>query len=158
MIGWHVSTIAADKVAPNPIMRKHIADTRHVQAETFARYRKLGNTFPHDLPPNLCDRIHAHILWQCQQRYGPNFWTDFHAELRAIYSQLQSAAHQSDPDKTRDRRYALTLDCLARLDERTRLLHPTRTFKQMLQHHGISLTRDVKSLNPTNEQWNRKLH
>ena len=63
----------------------------------------------------------------------------------------------SDPDESRNKRYQITLECLSGLDARRRLLDDTRSFTEMLKEYGISLTRDLKSLHPTDPGWNRKL-
>lgn len=49
----------------------------------------------------------------------------------------------------RDRRYQITIECFDRL----RGLN----FRQRLSDNQISLTRDVKSLKPTEPGWNRRL-
>jgi len=157
MVGWHVSRIITEKVAGNDTHREHIERTRQTQAETFEEYRRLGNVFPLDLPGNVSDRIHAHLLWECERNYGKRFWSDFHAEVRAIYPRLEEAARMGDRDAIKNERYRLTLECLVRLDEKRRLLHKKQGFKEMLTKYGISLTRDVTSLNPTDKGWNRKL-
>jgi hypothetical protein len=54
-----------------------------------------------------------------------------------------------DVAEDRDRRYQITVDCFDRL--------PGLNFKQRLKDNQISLTRDIKSLKPTEPGWNRKL-
>ncbi|MHC5039040.1 MAG: hypothetical protein ACYTHM_17160 [Planctomycetota bacterium] len=157
MVGWHGGRIVTEKVAANPTNRKHVESTREAQAKTFREYRKLGNVVPPDLPNNLSDRIHGHLLWECERRYGPRFWHDFYAEVRTIYRQLEEAACVADSDERRNQRYRLTLGCFERLDKKRRLLDPRRDFKTMLSEYGISLTKALKSLHPTDEGWNRKL-
>jgi Ankyrin repeats (3 copies) len=141
MVGWSIGVTAAEQVAGNPIFARELDGTRRRQAETFERYKALGNTLPADMEPNLVDRIHAHLLWQCEQAYGPTFWTDFFRESKKERARLRTG--------NRDERYRITIECLDRL--------PGVDFKQMLQENGISLTTDVKSLNPTEPGWNRKL-
>jgi len=149
MTGWSISRIAAEKVADNPYYQRSLADARKVQAETFARYKELGNTFPGDIPANLCDRIHAHLLHLCEHRYGPQFWPDFFKEIRRSRDALVAAGRSASGDERRNARYRITLDCFDRVVE--------GKFKPMLEEHGISLTTDVKSLQPTRPDWNRKL-
>ena len=141
MVGWSIGVKAAEQVAGNPIFAQELADTRRRQAETFERYKAFGNTFPADIEPNLVDRIHAYLLWQCEQAYGPTFWQDFFREAKKERERLRT--------DNRDERYRTTIECFDRL--------PGLEFKQMLQANGISLTTDVKSLNPTKPGWNRKL-
>jgi hypothetical protein len=148
MIGWSIGIKASQKVADNPIFRRSVTETRQQQASTFARYRALGNTFPPDIEPNLCDRIHAHVLWQAEQRYGARFWPDFFEQVRAARPQLDDAVHKSGDDNIRNERYRITVDCFDRL----RGLN----FKRLLESIGISATVDAKSLHPTDKGWNRK--
>ncbi len=154
MIGWSISAKVSQKVAGNPILREHIKDTRQKQVQTFKRYRRLGNTWPADIQPNLCDRIHAHILWMCEKRYGPGFWPDVFAELSKQRQRLIAAGRaEGTNDKRRIKRYQITLECFDRVLRRKNV-----DFKKDLQTFGISLTEDVKSLHPRDPGWNRKLH
>jgi hypothetical protein len=149
MTGWSISQIVSEKVAGNPIHRSSLARTRAVQAETFARYKQLNNTFPKDIPANLCDRIHAHLLYQCERQYGPRFWPDFFREIRNVHDELLAVSSSGSGDERRDARYRITIECFDRLMK--------GQFKEMLKSHGISLTTDVKSLGPERPDWNRKL-
>jgi len=144
MIGWSIGTKVTQKIAGNPIHRRHVRRTRAVQARTFQRYVKGGYVFPADVPANLCDRIHAYILWRCEQKYGPTFWTDFFKEIRKEHTRLRQAARRGD----RDERYRITVDCFDRLKG--------LDFKKTLRKCRISLTTDIKSLNPTKPAWNRR--
>jgi hypothetical protein len=148
MIGWNLGVKATQRVAPNPVFARSVQATRAEQAKTFGRYKQLGNVFPPDLEGNLCDRIHAHLLWQCEQRYGANFWPDFFREINQQRKALDDAVHVKGDDNVRNARYRITVDCFDRL----RGLR----FKQLLENHGISTTVDVKSLHPTDSKWNRK--
>jgi len=141
MVGWSIGIKASQKVAGNPVFMRQLENTRRKQAETFARYRALGNTFPSDIESNQVDRIHAQLLWQCEQEYGPTFWQDFFREAKRERTQFRLGS--------RDERYRITIECFDRL--------PGLDFKQLLRAHGISLTTDVKSLKPTEPGWNRKL-
>lgn len=143
MVGWSIGTIATAQVASNPIVDRAVQSTRQGQAETYQRYVQQGCTFPADLPANQVDRIHAYLLWQCEQQYGPNFWKDFFSEIRKEKQALQAAAND------RDRRYQITVQCFNRL--------PGLNFNNHLTNNQISLTRDIKSLNPEAPAWNRKL-
>lgn len=67
MVGWSIGIQATKKVAPNPIFLRNLKDTRNNQRATFYKYIKGGYIFPKDLPANLCDRIYAYILWQCEK-------------------------------------------------------------------------------------------
>ena len=149
MTGWSISKIVSEKVAGNPIHRKSVVDARRIQAETFDRYKKLNNTFPKDLPSNKCDRIHAHLLYLCQRQYGRNFWPDFFKEIRKVRGQLLDVSRSGPGIERRNARYRITIDCFDRLMK--------GRFKSMLKKHGISLTTDIKSLNPNRPDWNRKL-
>ena len=135
-------------VAPNPVFKKHLQQTWKGQAETFKRYRRLGNVFPEDLPPNQCDRIHAQILRVCEKRYGTDFWPDFFKEICKEKVRLANAAQLGDRDLIRNKRYQITIECFDRL--------PRIEFKNMLDKYQISLTTDVKSLHPEEPGWNRK--
>jgi hypothetical protein len=149
-IGWSISAKVTAFVAGNPVYTEFLQQTRTEQARTFERYLTLGFTFPPDIESNLVDRIHAHLLWQCEQNYGPEFWKDFFKEVRKQKAVLYDAVRLSDGDAIRNERYRITIDCFDRL--------PGLNFKQMLAKSGISLTVDVKSLHPTDSVWNRKLH
>ena len=69
------------------------------------------------------------------------FWRDFFRETKKERARLRTG--------DRDERYRITIECFDRL--------PGVDFEKMLQASGISLTTDVKSLNPTKPGWNRKL-
>ena len=148
MIGWSIGTEVTAKVADNPIWAKNIRETRNKQLHTFNRYVELDYTFSKDIAPNLCDRIHAHILFLCENKYGPNFWSDFFREIRKEHQHLIEAAALSDADEVRNKRYQITIECFDRLEG--------LDFKDMLKEFQISLTTDVKSLHPTKPGWNRK--
>jgi len=143
MVGWSIGTIASAAVAPNPILAGDLDRTRQKQTETYQRYRAGGFVLPSDIEANKVDRIHAYILWDCEKKYGPNFWKDVFAEIRKEDGSLRAAGDD------RDRRYQLTVGCFDRL--------AGLNFKQRLTAGHISLTRDVKSLKPTEPGWNRQL-
>lgn len=147
-MGWTIGTEATMEVAPNPVLESAYRGTRATQAETYRRYRAAGNVFPPDIEANLVDRIHAYLLNECEQRYGPAFWPDFFREIRKEYGPLRDAV-QLPEAQIRDARYRITVDCFDRL--------PGLRFKEMLRENGISTTRDVKSMDPTSPGWNRRL-
>ncbi|MHC4744017.1 MAG: hypothetical protein ACYS8Z_19030, partial [Planctomycetota bacterium] len=149
MTGWSISKIVSEKVAGNPIHRRSLANARKTQAKTFARYKQLNNTFPSDIPSNLCDRIHAHLLYECQRQYGPRFWRDFFKEIRKVRGELLAVSESGPGVERRNARYRITIDCFDRLMK--------GRFKPMLKEHGVSLTTDIKSINPNRPDWNRKL-
>jgi len=149
MTGWSISKIVSEKVAGNPIHRKSVVDARRIQAKTFDRYKKLNNTFPKDIPSNKCDRIHAHLLYLYQRQYGRNFWPDFFKEIQKVRGQLLEVSSSGPGVERRNARYRITIDCFDRLMK--------GRFKKMLKKHGISLTTDIKSINPNRPDWNRKL-
>jgi hypothetical protein len=149
MIGWSVGTKVTAKVADNPIQRQRVQETRNEQLRTFNRYVQLGYRFPQDIQPNLCDRIHAHILFLCEEKYGLGFWRDFFGEIRKEQPRLLAASKLGDSDEARNKRYQITIDCFDRLKG--------IEFKNMLKSLDISLTTDVKSLQPESPSWNRKL-
>ena len=129
---------------------KNSRNPRKVQIDTFKRYKANGFVFPDDIPANLCDRIHAYILWRCEGKYGPKFWPDFFKQINAEYDKLSAAVALSNGDKIRNERYRITIECFDRLEG--------VNFKQMLKEYHISLTTDVKSLHPTESGWNRKFY
>ena len=147
MIGWTIGTRVAQQVAGNPVYNRLVEATRKVQAETFSRYVRAGYVFPADIPPNLCDRIHAFLLWRAEANYGASFWPDFFGEIRKQRARLE-AITEGDADQRRNRRYQITLECFDRL--------PGLNFKDVLKSVQISLTTDVKSLHPTEPGWNRR--
>jgi len=147
MIGWTIGTQVSQQVAGNPIHTRLVDSTRQVQAETFSRYVGAGYVFPADIEANLCDRIHAYLLWRAEAKYGPGFWTDFFREIRKERTRLE-AITEGDADEQRNQRYQITLECFDRL--------PGLEFKQVLQNVQISLTTDIKSLHPTEPGWNRR--
>lgn len=146
-IGAILGEKTTEKVAGNPILALHNRETRDLQAQTFNRYVASGYVFPADIAPNLCDRIHSHILWECEKKYGGNFWPDFFREIAKEYERLKSTESLADPDLGRNERYRITLECFDKL--------PVLKFKEILDRLHISLTTDVKSLHPTNPGWNR---
>jgi len=148
MIGWSVGTKVTAKVADNPIQRQRVQETRNEQLRTFNRYVQLGYRFPQDIQPNLCDRIHAHILFLCEEKYGLGFWRDFFGEIRKEQPRLLAASKLGDSDEARNKRYQITIDCFDRLKG--------IEFKNMLKSLDISLTIDVKSLQSESPSWNRK--
>ena len=149
MMGWSLGVKVTKKVAGNPIFDRSVQETRKTQAATYARYRALDCTFPPEIEPNLCDRIHAHLLWQCEQRYGPAFWKDSFTEIRARRKDLDAAEHLGgNGDASRNERYRITVDCFDRL--------PRMGFKKLLETNQISTTVDAKSLHPTEAGWDRK--
>ena len=143
MVGWSIGATATATVAANPVVVQAVQRTHQGQADTYKRYREQRFTFPSDLTPNQVDRIHAYILWECEQQYGPNFWKDFFQEVQKEKQALL------DADDDRDRRYQITVECFNRLSG--------INFKQRLIDNQISLTRDIKSLKPEEPGWNRKL-
>jgi hypothetical protein len=148
MVGWSLGVNVCRKVADNPVVQKQVAETRKTQSQTYARFRALNCTFPADLEANVCDRIHAHLLWLCEQRYGPRFWPDVFERIRAERAALEAAASLGDADAIRNERYRITVDCFDRLEG--------VNFKRLLTANQISTTVDVKSLHPTEAGWDRK--
>jgi hypothetical protein len=148
MVGWSIGAKVAQGVADNPIFRKHLVDTRKGQAQTFARYVKSGYVFPEDIPANVCDRIHAYLLWRAEEKYGADFWPDFFREVRKKRSALIGVTHDK-PDERRNERYRITVDCFDQL--------VGLNFKRVLESAQISVTTDTKSLHPTDPGWDRRL-
>jgi len=149
MIGWSIGTKVSTAVAGNPYHTKFIKQTREEQEKTFKRYVALGFTFPSDIPSNLVDRIHAYLLYQCEQKYGQNFWKDFFKEVNKHKKELDDAVRLNNDDAIRNERYHITVECFNVLQG--------INFKELLEKNGISTTTDIKSLHPTNLNWNRKL-
>ncbi len=148
MIGWNLGIKVTRKVAGNPILTRYIKQTRFDQRDAFNRYIKNDYTFPDDIPANLCDRIHAYILFKAERRYGPDFWQDFFKELQKEKENLKAAEYLKDTDEIRNRKYQITVECFGRLQK--------IGFKKMLDDYRISQTTSVKSLKPTEPTWNRK--
>jgi len=148
MIGWNLGIKATKKVAGNPILTEQVNQTRLVQRETFQRYIKNDYTFSKDLLGNLCDRIHAYVLWMCEQRYGHDFWEDFFREIQKERKNFESAKYLKDPDKIRNRKYQITVECFDRL--------PKVEFRKLLDKYHLSQTTAIKSLRPTEPNWDRK--
>lgn len=149
MVGWSIGIKASQQVAANPVFSRSFSETRRVQAETFQRYQAAGYVFPADIAPNLVDRIHAYLLWQCEQQYGPNFWRDFFTEIRKERPRLYGAVHEQGGDAIRNARYRITVECFDRLTN----LH----FVQRLEQAGISRVTAIQSLHPTEPGWNHRL-
>ena len=149
MVGWSLGVAVTTMIADNPIFQRALRDTRRGQAETYRRYRAAKNTFPADLPPNQCDRIHAYLLHQCERKYGSRFWPNFFKATRARQKDLAATAAIGDSDERRNARYQITIECFEQLEG--------VDFKGLLRESGISLTTDVKSLYPEKPGWNRKL-
>jgi hypothetical protein len=149
MIGWTISVKVAEKVAANPIHKQSVVETKRQQDQTYQRYIAAGQTFPVDLGGDQADRIHAYVLRKCEQQYGPNFWSDFFAEVRRQQTAF-SAPEADGESQGLDARYRLTVECFDRL--------PGLHFKKLLQESGISTTNAIQSLKPTQRGWNRKLH
>ena len=147
-MGWSLGVRATSEVSPNPEFARQLQETRTSQLKTLERYRAAGNVFPADIAPNLVDRIHAYLLYDCEQRYGQNFWPDAFREIRNERNILVDAGNLPE-DQIRDARYRITVGCFDRL--------PGLHFKEVLRSNGISLTTDVKSLNPAKPGWNRRL-
>jgi hypothetical protein len=148
MIGWNLGARVTEIVAGNPLHRNLLDATRKEQAATFRRYRAAGNTFPADLPYNLCDRIHAYVLWECEKAYGDNYWRNFFAEIRKESGRL-NATVPGDEYANNNYRCAITVECFDRLKG--------TDFKKRLAEAGISATVDISSLHPKDPKWNRKL-
>jgi hypothetical protein len=149
MVGWSLGTKVSLEVANNPTLEQDIAETRRVQTETYQRYKTAGNVFPSDIAPNLVDRIHAYILWQCEQQYGNGFWTDFFAQVRSERQRLYAAIHEPGDDGVRNARYRITVECFNRL--------PGLAFAKRLERDAISQIVAVQSLHPTEPGWNHRL-
>jgi hypothetical protein len=148
-VGWSISKIVSEKVAGNPIHQRSLVNARKIQTKTFAEYKRLDNTFPKNIAPNLCDRIHAYLLYRCQRLYGPRFWSDFFKEVRNVRAELQAADRSGPGDQRRNARYRITIDCFDRLMK--------GQFKKMLKEHEISLTTDVRSIPYKSAKWKGKL-
>jgi hypothetical protein len=149
MVGWSIGIQASQKVAGNTVLDKALRDTRAKQAGTFDRYKADGFIFPKDIPANLCDRIHAWLLYQCEQKYGPNFWPDFFTEVCKEKDSLKNAVSLGNGDKIRNERYRITVECFNRL--------PGINFKELLEKNDVSTDISIKSLHPTDPGWNRRM-
>lgn len=148
MVGWSLGVKVTNKIAGNPLFRRQLANTRLLQKQTFGQYVRIGHVLPKDVPANKCDRIHAWILFGCENTYGPGFWPDFFRHIRDEKENLRKAASLGDGDRIRNARYEITVDCFNRLKR--------INFKQRLSQSHVSLTKDIKSLHPTKPGWNRR--
>jgi hypothetical protein len=142
MVGWSIGIQASTKVAGNRLFAESVANTRSNQLDTFERYRRGGFVLPDDVPSNLVDRLHAHLLGQYEQEYGPAFWPDFFEEVNRNRSRFEGATD-------RDERYRISLACFDALEG--------VNMSERLRANEISVTTDIKSLNPTKPGWNRRL-
>ena len=149
MVGWSLGMEVSQKVAGNPIMTENLRATRGQQQKTFNQYVQNGYRVPKELPANLCDRIHAWLLYQCRLKYGPLFWHDVFVHIRQQKPALAAAAQLGDGDQIRNQRYQITIACFDQL--------PGLEFKKHLSNLHISLKTDVKSLHPESPGWNRQL-
>jgi len=149
MVGWSIGTKASLEVADCPALRQSLAETRRVQTETYARYKAAGNVFPSDIEPNLADRIHAYILWQCEQQYGDSFWENFFTEVRKERQRLYAAVNESGENGIDNARYRITVECFDRL--------PGLNFSQRLVQDGVSPYVPVQSFKPTEPGWNGRM-
>lgn len=150
MTGWSLGIQASTKAANNPKFAADLTATREEQRKTFERYLAAGGRLPDDVPPNVCDRIHGWVLYQCERDYGPSFWPDFYAQVRAHAGELAQAADLAGDDYTKgNARFRVTVECFEAL--------PGLQFKERLRKASISLTTDVKSLKPEAPGWNRRL-
>ncbi len=147
-LAWSLGMRAALEVAPNPVTQRAYEAALAERIQVFQRYRALGNVFPPDLDPSLVDGIFAAFLFECEQAYGPAFWTDAFREIGAARPALLEAGALPEA-QIRDARYRITVDCLDRL--------PGLRFKERLSAYGISAGTDVKSLNPESPRWDRRL-
>ncbi len=148
MLGWTLSAKVSQKVAPNPIHQREVADTQRNQDLTYQRYMAAGRTFPADLHGDQADRLHAFLLRKCEQKYGPKFWPDFFADVRRQQAAFSAPEAQGE-SRGLNTRYCLTVECFDRL--------PGLEFKKLLEQSGISTTVAIQSLKPTQPGWNRKL-
>ena len=148
MIGWSIGARVSNIVAPNPIHKRKVIQTRRGQFRTYRRYLAEGETFPQDIPPNQVDRIHAYLLWKCEQKYGPDFWSDFFTEIRRERVSFSSPEAKGESSGL-DARYRLTVECFDRL--------PGLNFRKLLRQNGISMNVAIQSLKPEKPGWNRRL-
>lgn len=158
MMGWTIGMKVAQKVAGNPILTRHLQETRQRQFENFQRYVQAGYVLPRDVPANLCDRIHACILYQAEMQYGPGFWPDVFARIREQKDALAVTIHLRDSDECHNARYRITVDCFDKLDK----IH----FKDRLRQAHISVTTHIvedshsndgaKAIHTINPNWDRR--
>lgn len=150
MVGWSISVEAVKAVARNPIFDKDLQLTRQKQYRTYKEYSRGDYTFPVDVPYNKVDRIHAYLLWRCEKKYGKDFWRDFFANIRKRREDFAEAEKLKGKNASRNRRYQISVECFDGLEG--------VELKKMLSRDKISLTTDVKSLDPKSPDWDRKLH
>jgi len=148
MVGWSIGSKVSAVVAANRTHERHVKQTRITQAKTYKLYKGLGYVLPKHIPPNQADRIHAYLLWECEKKYGGNFWSDFFSEVRKERKRLNEARRLEGSDAIRDERYRITVECFDRL--------PGLEFKKLLSENRISTTKAGQSLHPTEPGWDRK--
>jgi hypothetical protein len=145
-MGWTLGVKTADVVAGNPIHTAKVSEVLAADAATYRQYRSIGYALPKNLPSNQCDRIHIHLLWECERRYGGDFWVDFFKEVRKERPELLAAVNLGGSDVVRNERYRLTVDCFNRLEG--------LDFKKLLEDDRISTTVAIKTL-ARKDGWNR---
>ena len=139
-IGMYLSGKVAMQVTGNPYTRDRRQRGRKTLQETMRRYIEGGYVFPEDIPGNVSDRIHAEILYQCEAKYGADFWRNFFTEIRKERDRLRNADGNM--------RYQITVDCFDRL--------PGLQFRQMLRDLRISDKTSWYSLKPSRPDWDRR--
>jgi len=139
-IGMYLSGKVTMEVTGNPYTRERRERGRKALKETMRRYIEGGYVFPEDIPGGVSDRIHHEILYQCEEKYGPDFWRDFFTEVRKRRDRLRRADGNT--------RYRITVDCFDRL--------PGLDFREMLRDLRISDKTSWYSLRPSRPEWDRR--
>lgn len=147
MVGWSICQEAFAGVAENPFHTAQLWNTRRIQKKTYDRYVANDFTVPEDVPRNLSDRVHAHILWTFREKYGEDFWPRFFSEIRSRREELLKARLVTPPSEAKAARYRITIDCFDSITD--------GQFKKMLTKSGISLSREITA-KQSRVGWNRK--
>jgi hypothetical protein len=149
-VGWSLGVKVTNLVAPNPHQAQLVATFRREDAEFLKKYIANGYRFPLTLThQNLQqeDRIHHHLLWECEQQYGPTFWRDYFAELQKEETRLEETNKLTDSIARANVQYQICVECFDHL--------AGLNFKKRLTDYHISATMDVFAISHK-PSWNGK--
>lgn len=149
-VGWSLGVKVTDLVAPNPHHTQSVADLRRQDADFLKKYVANGYRFPLTLTHgNLQqeDRMHHHLLWECEQQYGATFWHDYFAELQKEKTHLEETNKLTNSVARANTQYQICVECFDRL--------AGLNFKKRLTDYHISTTMDVFAISHR-PNWNGK--
>ena len=148
MIGWNICQEVTQKVAGNSVITSRHKRAREVQKERYEKYMSNNGTIPDDIPHNLSDSIHSHLLWKWRKKCGSRFWPAFFGEIGESRRELLQAMYVGPKEEARNTRYQLTVDAL---DAVTR-----GQFKKELTKSHISLTHEISQFQARDPKWRRR--